>query len=125
MAPALDTALAAVEGVKLCHVFENARRPLLALSYHPSNECGFHHSTLLLTERGRWSDVGGNKVAEMEEDQVWLQPLPGSGPAETLEWMQSFWTVVVEPGAILCRRSSLRGFCLLFAAPAAHDVVCL
>ena len=70
-------------------VYENQRRPFTKLSWSRNASAeGFHHSTLLPTERKQWSTEDGKHAAL--DDPSW----PGPG----FEWIEAEWRVVVGEG---------------------------
>lgn len=104
--------LQATARVQVCEVWENERRPFTRFSWakHPGAIAsgGFHHSTLLPTERGRWSTFEGGPISSSSsspaEVAVSIRPdgieiiadtLP---PPEGYIWMEKEWRVCVQTG---------------------------
>ncbi len=98
--------------VQVCEVWENERRPFTRFSWakHPGAIAsgGFHYSTLLPTDRQRWSTVEGGPIASssgspaamaasIRPDGIEIigDTLP---PPEGYRWMEKEWRVCVEPG---------------------------
>jgi hypothetical protein len=92
-------------------VYENERRPFTRFSWAKgagvAASGGFHYTTLLPTDRKRWSTGEGDAVSAALSSSVERSadpPPPGNeavAAGETsakMTWMEKEWRVVIEPG---------------------------
>ena len=100
--------------VRVCEIYENERRPFTKFSWAKDPSAiasgGFHHSTLLPTDRKRWSTADGEPLSSsssilagasvtvsVRPDGVEVIDDSISAP-DDLVWMEKEWRVIVEPG---------------------------
>lgn len=98
--------------VRVCELYENERRPFTRFSWAKDASAiasgGFHHSSLLPTERKRWSTADGNPLVSSSGEAVSVSvSVRPDGveviddtkpPPDGLSWVEKQWRVCVEPG---------------------------